>query len=65
MRDTWWGEYPTEDANRWRQLVLLARSKPYYYFDIAAFPAEDDKGFSEFRLREEVFYEREVPRQFS
>lgn len=59
------GDYPANDAKRWRQLILLARSKPYYYFDIAAFPAEDQKGFSEFHRLEEAYYERDVPRRFS
>lgn len=59
------GAFQAGDAERWRQLVLLARAKPYYYFDIAAFPAEDPKGFHDFRRLEQDYYEREVPRQFS
>ncbi|MSU35322.1 MAG: FkbM family methyltransferase [Pedosphaera sp.] len=59
------GEFQTSDTDRWRQLILLARARPYYYFDIAAFPAEDPEGFRTFHQREQAYFERDVPRQFS
>ena len=59
------GEFQTRDTDRWRQLILLARSRPYYYFDIVAFPVEDSEGFGTFRQLEQAYYEQDVPRQFS